>query len=167
MAINYGFTNPYLSAYANKPGTISTMPVKPGTPQPVVASDPITGGPAVAPRPGTDRFNRYADYTNFDQDMTRSGFVRDFLEPDVPRGVYDRYFLERNGYIGPDQRTRFMRGNMGRAEQAYENQLLSTPDLRFSDFLKGYTGLADEWVNMSASQRGMNVPTRTQVIRWG
>jgi hypothetical protein len=159
MAINYGFTNPYLSAYANKPGTISTMPVKPGTPQQYAVADPRTGG--------TDRWNQYQQYTDFDQDMTRSPFVRDFLEPDVPRGVYDRYFLERNGYIGPDQRTRFMRGNMGRAEQAYENQLLSTPDLRFSDFLKGYTGLADEWVNMSASQRGMNVPTRAQVIRWG
>lgn len=188
MAYDYGFASPYMSAFAPyaksgvnpprprsgtnpprpptglhppKPGPISHGP-DPRNPNPIGVVDPIQRQPGM-----TDRYLNYQDYTDFERDMTNSRFVRDFLEPDLERGVYDRYFLDRNGYVGPDNRARFMRGNMGRAEQAYENQLLSTPDLRFSDFLKGYTGLADEWVNMSASQRGMNVPTRTQVIRWG
>jgi len=99
-------------------------------------------------------------------DYYNSDFVKSYLDPLVPKGLFQRW-LNTNGYGGPTRRDQFMQAQYPKAQQMYEAAVLSQPDLAFRDFLSGWGGPANDWLAMSANQRGTALPTRTQVVRWG
>lgn len=108
----------------------------------------------------------YNPVTYGGEDMFNSDFVRSYIDPLVPKGLYERW-LNTNGYGGASRRDQYLRNNYGRADQEYQAAVLSYPDLSFRDFLDGWAGLGNEWLAMSANQRGTALPTRSQVVRWG
>jgi hypothetical protein len=106
------------------------------------------------------------------QDWTQTPFVREFLDPEVPRGVYHS-FLSNQGFGGLDRRSTWAQNQYQNTNTGYQSALRERPDLRYSDYLTsqfGGTGLGNIWAGLAPEQRGEN-PTRwspnTRLIAWG
>jgi hypothetical protein len=131
--------------------------VPPGTPMPMPGSAPVlhpTRGGTYAPG-GKNLYN--------------TPFVRDYLAPLLPEAEYGLR-LNRIGLGDVDtRRGQFAQGQYGNTQRLYQQAQLQNPALSFRDFLRndGAGGLENRWRGLAASQRGLNAPSRSSVIRWG
>lgn len=102
----------------------------------------------------------------------RSPFVRDFLDPEIPQGVYTA-FLAQNNLGGQDRRSQWARGMYGQTQSGYQAALRENPELTYRNFLAkqfGTTGMDQIWRDLTPRQRG-ETPSLwappTRFIGWG
>lgn len=106
------------------------------------------------------------------QNWTDTPFVKEYLDPQVPQGVYTG-FLASNGFGGQDRRSQWARGLYGQTQNGYQAALRVNPALAYRDYLSqqfGPSGLGDLWNGMSFSQRGEQpslYQPNTRIIPWG
>lgn len=107
------------------------------------------------------------------QDWQKTPFVTQFLDPEIPQGVYTS-FLEGNGFGGGlNRRAQWARGQYGQTQSGYQAALRENPTLTYRDYLTkqfGKTGMEKMWRTATPNQRGEQTgawagPTR--IITWG
>jgi hypothetical protein len=106
------------------------------------------------------------------QDWQSTPFVRDFLDPEIPRGVYHS-FLSNQGFGGMDRRSQWGQAQYNNSQTGYQSALRENPALSYLDYLGqqfGGTGLGTMWAGLAPEQRGES-PGRwspqTRFIGWG
>lgn len=108
-----------------------------------------------------------------DQDWTQTPFTLQYMDPQIPRGVYQDY-LSRNGFGGFDRRSLFAQNQYGNTQSGYQAAVRENPTLTYHDYLNQQFGagnsLNDLWAGLAPEQRGEN-PSRfvgpTRFIPWG
>lgn len=107
------------------------------------------------------------------QDWQSTPFVKEYLDPQIPQGVYTG-FLANNGLGGFDRQSTWARGLYGQTQTGYQAALRQNPNLSYADYLSqqfgGSGGFSNIWAGLSPDQRGES-PTRwlpqTRLIAWG
>lgn len=98
------------------------------------------------------------------QDWQKTPFVTQFLDPEIPQGVYTSY-LAQNGFgSGLDRRSQWARGLYGQTQSGYQAALRENPTLSYLDYLKkqfGTVGMENMWRSATPNQRG------EQTSMWG
>lgn len=112
--------------------------------------------------------NSYGGTPGWDQTQ----FVTDFLDPQIPQGVYGSY-LAGQGLGGFDSRSRFAQSQYGRTQQGYQSALRQNPALSYFDYLNqqfGTNGMQNMWAGLAPQQRGESSYPWTgpeRFIGWG
>jgi hypothetical protein len=106
------------------------------------------------------------------QDWSQTPFVLDFLDPEIPRGVYNSY-LTGQGLGGQDRRGQWAQNQYANTQTGYQSALRERPDLSYLNYLQtqfGGNGIQNMWLGMAPEQRGES-PSRwspsTRLIPWG
>jgi hypothetical protein len=102
----------------------------------------------------------------------KTPFVKDFLDPEIPQGVYTAFLADR-GLGGFDRKSQWARGLYGQTQSGYQAALRENPALTYLQYLGkqfGTTGLNNMWAGLAPQQRGESPgmwagPSR--VIPWG
>jgi hypothetical protein len=106
------------------------------------------------------------------QNWDTTPFVKQFLDPEIPRGVYHSY-LSGQGLGGLDRRSQWSQNQYANTQTGYQSALRERPDLSYLDYLGtqfGNNGMQNMWLGMAPEQRGEQ-PGRwqpnTRMIAWG
>ena len=106
------------------------------------------------------------------QAWRQSPFVKDFLDPQIPEGVYNAFIGER-GMGGTDALSQWAQGQYGKTLTGYKSAMRANPNLSYRDYLgKQLSGntMRDQWLGQTAQARGER-PTayqgNTRTITWG
>ena len=106
------------------------------------------------------------------QAWRQTDFVKKYLDPQIPEGVFTAFLGER-GLGGNDAMSTWAQGLYGKSLAGYKAAMRANPNLTFRDYLgKQYTGdsLRSQWLGQSARSRG-EYPSQsvgnTNVIAWG
>jgi hypothetical protein len=106
------------------------------------------------------------------QDWQSTPFVKDFLDPEIPRGVYHS-FLSNQGFGGMDRRSQWGQAQYNNSQTGYQSALRENPALSYLDYLGqqfGGQGMSNMWAGLAPEQRGES-PGRWQpqsrFIPWG
>ena len=107
-----------------------------------------------------------------DRAWRQTDFVKQYLDPQIPEGVFNAFLGER-GLGGTDAQSTWAQGLYGKTLAGYKSALRARPDLTYRDYLgKQYTtdSLQNQWLGQTARQRGenpgMSVGT-PRLISWG
>lgn len=98
--------------------------------------------------------------------------VQDFLDPEIPQGVYTAY-LNQHGFGGQDRKSQWARQQYGQTQSGYQAALRENPALTYRKYLGrqfSNNGLENMWRGLAPSQRGEAASPwagRTNVIGWG
>jgi hypothetical protein len=106
------------------------------------------------------------------QDWASTPFVNQYLDPQIPQGVYTG-FLANNGFGGFNRQNDFARSLYGQTQTGYQAATRQNPALSYLDYLNqqfGGGGLQNMWNSSTPEQRGeqssrWSGPTR--FIGWG
>lgn len=107
-----------------------------------------------------------------EQKWRSTPFVQDFLDPEIPQGVYTAY-LNQHGFGGQDRKSQWARQQYGQTQSGYQAALRENPALTYRNYLGrqfANGGLENMWRGLAPSQRGENPGAwggRTNVIAWG
>lgn len=114
-----------------------------------------------------DPFSQYGG----NQAWQDTPLVRDYLEPDIPQGVYTD-FLSQQGFGGMDRKNAWGRSQYGQTQAGYQAALTRNPMLSYRDYLSQQfpQGLQNMWNSLTPGQQGQQQtqfvgPTR--MLRWG
>lgn len=106
------------------------------------------------------------------QDWRTTPFVEQFLDPEIPRGVYQS-FLAGQGFGGMSRRDQWAQSQYANSQTGYQAALRENPALSYLGYLGqqfGNNGFQTMWAGLSPEQRGES-PGRwqpnTRVISWG
>lgn len=113
------------------------------------------------------------------QDWRTTPFVKDYLDPTIPQGVFGDYITSQ-GFGGTGREGDFARGLYGQAQVGYQEALRKNPKLTFLEYLNyqfggnnqlgGRNVIRDMWNQADAATRGERsslwVPNN-RVIGWG
>jgi len=106
------------------------------------------------------------------QDWRSTGLIKDYIDPQIPRGVFQSY-LSQNGFGGTSKQDQFAQGQYSNTQTGYQAALRENPTLSYLDYLNqqfGTGGMRNLWLNATPDQRGES-PSRwtgpTRVISWG
>lgn len=106
------------------------------------------------------------------QRWDRTPFVKDFLDPEIPQGVYTS-FLANRGLGGFDRKSQWARGLYGQTQSGYQAAMRENPALTYLEYLNkqfGTTGLNNMWAGLAPQQRGESTGMWTgpsRIIGWG
>ena len=97
-------------------------------------------------------------------------FVKQYLEPDIPQGVYTDY-LSQQGFGGMDRRNMWAKSQYGNSQSGYQAALTRNPTLSYRDYLtQQMPQLNNIWAGLTPGQRGES-PTQfigpNRMIGWG
>lgn len=122
--------------------------------------------------PGLGGGDGFATGYGGSQQWSRSPFVQDSLDPEIPQGVYTA-FLAQNGLGGLDRRSQWARGLYGQTQSGYQAAARENPAMDYRTYLAkqfGTTGLDKMWRELAPSQRGESPSMWAQpnrLISWG
>jgi hypothetical protein len=163
-----GITTPWLGAQPGAQVGAIGIPRPPGPSpfpmQPITVpgqAPPVNAAPVTHPEYGMG-------YNAPGRDLSKTALGRRAAQLN-PEGVYGS-FLAKRGMA--DQNTRlgqWSQNQFGHVMDLYKIAQLQDPGLRFDRFLKtgGAGKMMREFLNLSPSQRGARMPSRTSVVSWG
>lgn len=106
------------------------------------------------------------------QDWRTTPFVKNYLDPQIPEGVFAGHLGER-GYGGTDALSTWAQGQYGRTLAGYKAAMRENPALMYKDYLRktfNQPTIQNLWLGQTARARGEN-PTAftggTRLISWG
>lgn len=106
------------------------------------------------------------------QDWKTTPFVKNYLDPQIPEGVFADY-LGTRGLGGTDAFSTWAQGQYGKTLAGYKAAMRERPDLMYRDYLQRQFNkpeLRNLWLGQTARARGEN-PTaysgQTRTIAWG
>jgi hypothetical protein len=106
------------------------------------------------------------------QNWDTTPFVNQYIDPQVPRGVFQSY-LSQNGLGGTNRQSQFAQGQYSNTQTGWQAATRANPNLTYLDYLNqqfGGNGMRNMWLNANPDQRGES-PSRwtspTRVISWG
>lgn len=105
------------------------------------------------------------------QQWQTTPLVRDYIEPEIPRGVYTD-FLSQNGFGGMDRRNMWARNQYGQTQEGYQAAITRNPNLSYRNYLATQfpQGMQNMWAGLTPGQRGEQ-PSQfvgpTRIIPWG
>lgn len=121
---------------------------------------------------GTNPFYNQGSGYGGTQDWRTTPLVTDFLDPDIPRGVFNSY-LTGQGFGGLDRRSTWGQNQYSNTQTGYQSALRENPALSYLDYLGqqfGNNGFQNLWAGLAPEQRGEQ-PSRwspqTRFIGWG
>ena len=105
-------------------------------------------------------------------DWRTTPFVKKFLDPQIPEGVFAGYLGDRS-LGGTDAFSTWAQGQYGKTLAGYKAAMRENPNLMYSDYLHSQfskPALRNQWLGQTARARGEN-PTayqgQTRLISWG
>lgn len=87
----------------------------------------------------TNPFYNPGNFYGGTQDWTTTPFVKDYLDPQIPQGVYQSY-LTRQNLGGNDALSQFAQSLYGRTQYGYQAALRNNPNLTYNDYLNQQFG---------------------------
>ena len=106
------------------------------------------------------------------QNWTQTPYVQDFLDPQIPEGVFNA-FLGKRGYGGMDAMSSWAQNLYGRTLAGYKAAKRENPALQYRNYLgRQYGGdaIRDMYMSQTPRDRGENpglTQARTRLISWG
>lgn len=106
-----------------------------------------------------------------DQDWRTTPFVKKFIDPQMPEGVFYGHLTER-GYGGMDAASQFAQNLYGQALTGYKSATRENPALDWRTYLRHHFKAPDlrtMWASATPSQQGIGDASfgRTRLIGWG